>query len=165
MNTLTLLCGFPACGKSTVASEMIGVVVLCPDDFRKVLTGQDFYAPAEELVWGTVKTCARVLLRSGHTVVIDATNLTIGSRAQWIKIAGECGVPINCHWVSTGMLECKRRNAMRTRTVPDTVMDRMAETFEPPTVDEGFDHVTIESAQWATERARAAAVAVSGRRG
>lgn len=140
---LSLLCGFPGSGKSTVAAEWSDGIVLCPDDFRKVLSGKDFFAPIEDYVWGVVKTCARVLLAQGRHVMIDATHLTVGSRSQWIRMAQDLNERINCIWVQTPMEECKRRNAGRERQVPEEVMDRMAETFVEPTLDEGFTAITI----------------------
>jgi predicted kinase len=148
---LTILCGFPGAGKST-ATEVEGnivcsdAVVLCPDDFRKAASGKWFHPPVEEYVWGAVKLTARVLLAQGRHVIIDATHLTVGSRSQWVRIAGEVGVPIRCVWSNTPVEECKRRNALRDdgRRVPDDVMDRMVESFQPPTMDEGFVEVHEE---------------------
>ncbi len=120
-------------------------IILCPDDFRKVITGQDYYAPLDEIVWFCVKNTARVLLKK-YNVTIDATSLTIGSRHQWIQIAEEEGVEIDCNVFDTSLETCKERNAKRERTVPDEVMDRMAEQFERPVLEEGFANIYPRSA-------------------
>ena len=145
-NHLVVLCGFPGAGKTFIRHSPGGRqrgIVLCPDEFRKVLTGQDFFAPAEEFVWGAMKLCARVLLSQRNefpeTIVIDATHLTKASRAQWITLARSVGATIECLWVDTPFDVCCERNDKRERRVPQEVMDRMRESFEEPTIEEGFD--------------------------
>lgn len=126
----------------------MGEIVLCPDDFRKVLTGQAYYGPAEDSVWSHVKTCARVLAGAqDRTVYIDATHLTIGSRAQWIKIAQDIDVPIRCVHFDIPFDRCLERNKQRLAVVPDSVMERMAISFVSPAVDEGFASIKIITEQ------------------
>lgn len=144
MNRLILLVGYPASGKTTFINNIRYAsqsVILCPDDFRMELTGQEFYAPAEEYVWATVKLSARVLLKTDYTVVIDATHLTRGSRAQWIRIANNLNKECCAYWFQTPYEVCCARNKARTRVVPDDVMQRMMEGFEPPTTDEGLSEI------------------------
>lgn len=137
---LTILCGFPGCGKSTyVAGLNDGEVVICPDDFRVIMTGRDFYAPAEEAVWFAVKTAVRALLLRKYDVVIDATNLTVGQRAQWINIANEWGSQTQCVWFNVPIEVCKMRNTHRDKVVPDDAFNRLVGSFVPPIIDEGFD--------------------------
>ena len=86
---ITLMVGIPGCGKSAYLKSMSNPsgggnpIILSPDEFRKEMTGHAFYAPAEDFVWGCVKTCARILARQ-FDLVIDATHLGVGSRAQWL---------------------------------------------------------------------------------
>ena len=75
MPVLQILCGFPGSGKSTFISQqrrssVRPPIVLCPDDFRRILTGQDFFRHAEEMAWSHVKTSARALL-THYDVMID----------------------------------------------------------------------------------------------
>lgn len=141
MGSITLLCGLPGCGKSTYL-ESLGnkKVVLCPDDFRLVLTGQEYYGPAEDSVWSHVKTAARVLVKS-HDIVIDATHLTPGSRGQWTRIAKQIQVPINCIYFNIPYEVCLERNNARSRVVPTDVFERMASGLIIPMKEEGFDFV------------------------
>lgn len=143
---LTIFCGFPGSGKSYSfqhGDNPPNSVVLCPDDFRFAATGKWFHAPVEEFIWGTVKLTARTLLSQGYHVIIDATNLTVGSRAQWIHIANDVGCPIDCVWINTSIEDCWARNSERIddRRVPDTVMNRMLDSFVEPSIDEGFDRI------------------------
>lgn len=143
--SLTILCGISGSGKSTWVKENgQNYVVLCPDDFRKVLTGQDFYGPAEEVVWACVKTAARVL--AGHQncdILIDATAVSVGQRSQWVRMSQELDIPIHCVVLDVPLEICKERNAARERKVPESVIERQAELLEQPTEAEGFCTVRI----------------------
>ena len=153
--SITLLCGLPGCGKSTFlednkniydslptrqGAEKVSSVVLCPDDFRRALTGQDYYAPAEDSIWSHVKIAARVLVAK-NDIIIDATHLTIGSRSQWIRMAQALKVPIRCVRFDVPFEVCWERNSARKRVVPLDVMERMRDSFEVPTLEEGFERI------------------------
>jgi len=146
---LMVMCGLPRSGKSTYARKLMRdeIVVLCPDDFRKILTGKNFHGPAEEMVWSHVKIATRALLPN-YTVLIDATAITRGSRSQWVSMAKELGKdckPINfsitCYAFLTTFAECLRRNGKAERFVPDFIMEQQAEKFSIPTTEEGFTYI------------------------
>jgi len=137
-----ILCGLPGSGKSTWLEyrTFSNEIVLCPDEFRKTITGQDYYAPLDEIVWFCVKNAARVLIKQVD-LIIDATSLSKGSRSQWIRIAQEAGVQVWCYYFDTPLELCKERIEKRERVVPDEVMERMVNQFEYPTLDEGFEEI------------------------
>lgn len=146
---LIIMCGFPGSGKSTYLSENFSAtsseVILCPDDFRLVITGRQYHGPAEDIVWSHVKTTARVLLKRGYGVVIDATHLTITSRKQWIRLADEIDVGVGCLWQKVTPDVARQRNGVRSdgHVVPERVMNRMIRFFVEPTVQEGFGSVSV----------------------
>lgn len=144
---LTIMCGLPGSGKSTYLSGVDftegskqGTVILCPDDFRMELTGQQYHGPAEDAVWSNVKIAARVLLKRGYDIVIDDTHLTRPSRGSWIRIANEIGVTIDCIWQNVPPETAISRNRQRSvgQVVPDDVMANMIGSFSSPSINEGF---------------------------
>lgn len=147
MNKLILLTGLPGSGKSTFVKNNIdnSIIVICADDFRKVITGQNFFINAEEFVWASVKTAVRVLINS-HSILLDETGLSVSSRKQWINIAKEAGVPIVSIFIDTPFEECVTRNNSRERKVPQDVMDYMKEILISPSVEEGFyEAITVKN--------------------
>jgi predicted kinase len=142
--SITILCGLSASGKSTWANQQDSYIIICPDEFRQVLTGRDYYAGAEEAVWSAVKTAARVLAGcQKRDILIDATAVTPGQRSQWIRMANELGVPIHCLVFDVPLEVCLERNQARERKVPEEVLNRQAELLETPSEDEGFASVRI----------------------
>lgn len=140
---ITLLVGYPASGKSThIRAYGAYPVVICPDEFRMIITGRDYFAPLEEIVWFSVKITARILLSQKRDIIVDATNLTAGQRAVWVRMAKEYGMDIDCVWLNVPFEECLRRNNERQRVVPVEVMEQMKATFQPPTFEEGFSRCT-----------------------
>ena len=125
--------GLPRSGKSTYARALqeAGYVRLTPDDFRLAIHGRPYHAPAEQLVWAVVDASARALLISGHAVVVDATNTTRRRRAGWLRIARELEVPVEAFVMATSAEECRERNRTALRPIPEEVIDRMAEGWEP----------------------------------
>lgn len=73
---------------------------------------------------------------------IDATHLTVRERHPYVKMGRlyECSVEAVFFDIPAEI--CKARNASRSRTVPDWVIDAMALRLVPPTIAEGFDSVT-----------------------
>lgn len=145
---LTIMCGLPGSGKSTYlreSTETAKSIILCPDDFRLAITGQQYYGPAEDMVWSHVKITARVLLKRGYDVIIDGTHLTRGSRGSWIRIAKEIGVDVACCWKRVTPDVAKQRNKGRSegQVVPEREMNRMIGSFLEPSVYEGFSSVDI----------------------
>lgn len=143
---LTIMCGLPGSGKSTYLSNntgAVGEVILCPDDFRLALTGQQYYGPAEDSVLSHVKITARVLLKGDYDVTIDATHLTPASRKGWVGLARELSTTIYCLWqnVSTAIAMERNQNRPEGQIVPQNVMEGMVFQYVPPSTNEGFNRV------------------------
>lgn len=130
------MCGLPRSGKSTVAKELEqgGYVRVCPDDIRRAIHGQQFYAPAEPMVWATAETMARALFIGGRNVVIDATNVTKARRLRWVMIAREVGADVDIVMIETPKDVCLARN---NGYVDAAMIERMAAQYERPICREG----------------------------
>lgn len=141
---LRLMCGVSGSGKSSHARIMkakYGSTIIEPDAFRLQMTGQAWYAPAEQWIWATVKTVINVLLKSDQDVILDATNISKHSRGEWIKLAKELNSPIiACAHVIPKAI-CIERNAWRERSVPDAVLKSQMDRYILPSIHDGFDSV------------------------
>jgi len=96
--TLILLCGLPGTGKSHLAQRLstrLPLVVVASDHVRHLLFPQPTYAPEESYaVHGTLLDVTSELLREGHSVVLDATNLLHRHRQRYYNLAEEYQVQL-----------------------------------------------------------------------
>lgn len=146
MRHITLMVGLQGSGKSTLAKDMKDTdsIILEPDAFRLVLTGQAFYKGAEDIVWATVKTVARVFLQQGNSIIVDATGIRRNTRSMWIALGKEfAGTQIDACLVLTPLDEALSRNSLRNTPVPNDVIERYARQFEMPHLNEGFDNIHV----------------------
>lgn len=142
MARLRIMHGFPLSGKSTEADrqrESEGWVVVCPDDFRLALYGQEFSKEAEPLVWYVVEGTVKALLARNHNVLVDATHLTKWSREKWIEVAKEMGVMLDVSAMITSPHVCKERAIADGKPHMVAVIDRMASQFEAVDAEEWKD--------------------------
>lgn len=138
---LSIMCGLPRSGKTTLARTMEPEWVrVCPDEIRLAMYGKQFQARKEPLVWSAADLMARTLLVGGRAVVIDATNTTRESRRPWVRLAKEFGMALDIYAVDTPYEICVSRNIGKG-AVPAEVLERMHTKYEPPTEDEGHVHI------------------------
>lgn len=145
---VTVLVGFPASGKSTWAKAYNysnGDVILSSDAIRGEIFGSEEEQGNPKLVFDTLKERLIENLKKGNDVVIDATSINRWERADYISIAREYNAIPLAIIFDTPIDECKRRNSIRERKVPDFVYDKMAEKYEEPSTDEGFSAVILYS--------------------
>ena len=93
--TLVLLCGLPGTGKSYLAqqlAERLPMVLVASDQVRRVLYSEPRYTPEEHYaVHATCQEMVDQLLREGHSIVLDATNLIRRHRQRYYSLAEEHG--------------------------------------------------------------------------
>lgn len=145
MNTLVLMVGLPASGKSTYAKayESEDTVVLSSDEYRKRLLGDEKCQDNNDLVFKTLYKDARELLQNGKNVVIDATNINMKARRRVLANFADLKIIRQAVVMATPYLICVKEDSQRERTVGEEVIKKFLCRFEIPMEYEGFDEVTI----------------------
>jgi predicted kinase len=138
-----VLVGLPGSGKSSWARRQ-GAAVLSSDDLRYLLIDDESNQTIHREVFATLRLLLRRRLELARPVTfIDATNITRKERRSYINTARLYNCDVEAVFFDVPPEICKSRNAMRERIVPDSVIDTMSARLVPPTVQEGFDAVTI----------------------
>ena len=146
MNTLYMMIGLPASGKSTCAKEIsqkTGAKIVSSDEIRKELWGsyddrehnsETFSVVEEKILEGLEK----------EDVIYDATNLNYKRRMNFLQRLK--GIEKVAVLMLTPYEECSKRNNLRQRKVPDEAMERMYFNIDIPLYYEGFDEIIIKRA-------------------
>ena len=143
-NVLIVLCGLPACGKSTYA-EMLAesghFYRICPDLIRKQLYGDENIQGDGKKVFSIAHKCIKEIGECGQNAVFDATNINRSRRRKFVAEMRPYFDVIICKWFSTPYYICDQRNQARARKVPNEVLLRMKDNFQQPSMEEGWDYV------------------------
>jgi predicted kinase len=140
---IVLAVGLPGSGKSTWFLQNEANPI-SSDAIRRQLIDDESNQSINARVFQLVRILLRHRLELRRPVTyIDATNLTRKDRKVFIKIARDHGCCIEALWFDVPLAICKARNVARHRVVPDRAMDLMAAKFVPPSIEEGFDGITI----------------------
>ncbi len=151
-NTVIMMIGIPASGKSTKAKELtkdFNLEIVCPNDIRKELYGDVSIQGDGDKVFSIAFDRIGKLLQEGKNVVFDATNTA--SRRKYIQRLRDLGAEeIIGVYMDTPIDVCLKRNYARndrSKPVPKRILYRMAENLEhnPPSSRE-FDRFI--HAQW-----------------
>jgi hypothetical protein len=135
--------GLSGSGKSTFAraagpalGASPGAVVLRTDEIRKRILGvgptqsvsRDAYTPEFYVqTYDTLFANAEALLRSGRSVVLDATFTSPQMRARAEALAGRCGVPFDGVWLEAPLAVLEGRVAARTGDASDATVEVLRE--------------------------------------
>ena len=120
MNTLTLLVGLPASGKSTYAREKMAndnTIILSSDELRKELLGDENCQKNNDLVFKTLYKRAKEFLQNGKNVVIDATNINLKARRSALSHFEKMSIRREAIVFATPFEVCIERDKQRSRTV------------------------------------------------
>lgn len=109
--------GLPGSGKSTYAEAVKKLypdfVLLRMDELRKVVTPEPSYSDNErDLVYRCLVYTAEMLVRHGHSVVIDAT----GNLRKWRELARGIIEPYGEIYLKCPVDKCIEREAQRVET-------------------------------------------------
>ncbi|MGA2219105.1 MAG: ATP-binding protein [Terracidiphilus sp.] len=140
---VVLAIGLPGSGKTTWFRRR-GVTPLSSDLLRNILFDDVEEQRYQGLVFSTLRSLlrARLIARMPWNYV-DATNLSIHERRQWIKMAKSFGYEVQAVFFDVPLEVCLQRNSQRDRSVSEDVMRKMAEKLKPPVFEEGFAKITV----------------------
>jgi predicted kinase len=137
-----LAIGLSGSGKTSWFKRQ-GVTPLSSDTLRGIVF-EDRPEPHQQSL---VSTTLRSLLKARLAAevprnYIDATNLSLRERGQWIKMAKSSGYDVHAVFFDVPVEVCMRRNRRRKTDVSEDEMRKMAERLQPPSLEEGFSKIT-----------------------
>ena len=140
---VVLAIGLPGSGKSSWFKRN-SIIPLSSDLVRGLLFDDPTEQRFQDLVFSTLRAMLRARMIAGRPWnYIDATNLSPKERHSWIKMAKDFGYEAHAVFFDVPTEVCMERNRMRSRNVPDEIMQRMGQKLRPPKFDEGFAKITI----------------------
>ena len=143
---LAVMVGISGSGKSTFANGLktsLKAELVETDAIRVELTGNAEDQSQNGRVFAIAKKRVNDYLSNGNNAIIDATSLSVRDRKDWIEIAKLNNAEVRAYFVYTPIDVAKRQNAIRSRKVPEFVIDKQASKLHPPTKSEGFDSITV----------------------
>lgn len=151
MPKLSLFVGLPFSGKTTF-SKKIKKRVIHIDELRYALTGSYHFKNNHfPLVQSTLVKTVGYYLKQGEDVIVDGMFLTNRSRQTFIKVAKTLNIEIDVIWFDVSFDVLKSRlqvSQMRNENIKNlnyTMLEELSNTFEIPTLEEGFSHITYLS--------------------
>ena len=140
---VVLAIGLPGSGKTTWFRRR-GVTPLSSDLLRNILFDDVEEQRYQGLVFSTLRSLlrARLIARMPWNYV-DATNLSIHERRQWIKMAKSFGYEVQAVFFDVPLEVCLERNSKRDRSISEDILRKMAEKLKPPVFEEGFEKITV----------------------
>jgi predicted kinase len=140
---VVLAIGLPGSGKTTWFRRR-GVTPLSSDLLRNILFDDVEEQKFQGLVFSTLRSLLRArLIAKMPWNYVDATNLSVHERRQWIKMSKSFGYEVQAVFFDVPLDVCLERNRSRDRMVSEDVMRKMAEKLKAPAFEEGFAKITV----------------------
>lgn len=141
--TVFVMVGIPGSGKSTIAESLKNdhTVIFSSDAYREKIFGDASVQCAPSVVFETMYSDAISILKSGKSIIIDATNIKIKDRKNVIKKFTNYSDNIVAIIVNSSIENCIIRDSMRNRTVGEEVIKNMYKKFVVPSTNEGFTQI------------------------
>lgn len=145
MTEFIMLVGLPGSGKSTCAEKLKkeGYMIHSSDAIREELTGDVNSQENNFEVFDILHKRVKEDLKSGHSSVYDATNMSRKRRKAFLDEISKVNCRKICVLFVIPVELCKERNERRERKIPDEVYDRMLKAFFVPAYYEGWDEIRI----------------------
>lgn len=159
---MVIMVGLPGTGKSTVREYYKGEVgeafVYSTDDYVE-WKAEDSGSTYEEVFTDYIKEATTycdeglaAALEQGVGIIWDQTNLSKKKRKKIVDKAKAAGYMVCCRGFEVigpyQEEEHSRRLTSRVgKTIPQNIMDNMKQSYERPTLDEGYEFVRIDNLQ------------------
>lgn len=143
--TLFVMIGPAGSGKSTFRKSIPWACTVCPDTIRETFFGDEACQKEPEKVFERAYVTTEDLLCAGYDIVFDATNTTSYARKKLLERVSGIDHKNVAIFMNTPLKECKRRNALRKRKVPEEVIERQYEQMMrgAHSIPEQFDEIVI----------------------
>ncbi|MEC4895546.1 MAG: ATP-binding protein [Oscillatoria sp. PMC 1051.18] len=138
------LIGIPGSGKSTLANQLAYLLpnsaIVSTDRIRQQLYGSEIIQGEWQEIEVEVISQIENAIANHHHIIYDATNAKRSHRLDMLQKLARFNLQSIAWYIDTPIAICKQRNQKRSRCVPETVIDSMAESLKlfPPTLAEGF---------------------------
>ena len=133
MQTLYVMCGIPASGKSTLSKKLAN-----EQNLVRLSLDEMGYVRQHKLIPHIVEA-----LSKGNSVIADS----LYTKEKWRTELLQAVKPIGCRCVllhmSTPLDECIRRNVDRENALPDFAIEDIYNSIEPPTLSEGWNEIIV----------------------
>lgn len=137
MKEIILLIGLPGSGKDTWSLEQMRKYPgkykrITKDMLREMMDDSKFSNDNEKMTLEVRDEIVKKSLSRGYSVIISDTNFPVGGKhfkrmCEIAKLVGN--VRVWEKYFDVDVKECKRRNSLRSRIVPEEVIDRMFEKY------------------------------------
>lgn len=145
---LIMMVGLPASGKSTFAKTIIyensKPIIHSSDKLREELYGNAAIQGDNNKLFAELHKRIKRDLLQGKSVVYDATNIKKRTRIMFLRDISNIQCYKICYVMATEYDACIYNNQHRERKVPEDVIHRMFENFNPPHESEGFDQINYK---------------------
>ncbi len=153
---IVMVCGLPACGKSTFAQEHFaasGHRRVNRKEIRRFVhemtrfgdpwNESQFEGHDEGLVKHVERKILEHLLHAAERVLIDNTSVTAASRADYVRLARETRKRIGVIFLNRPVLTCLEQNRKREDPVPEGVISNLFASIQLPSRAEGFHEILV----------------------
>lgn len=145
MNKFIMMVGLPGSGKSTLAKQLSlreNAVLHSSDDLREELFGDAGNQENNELIFQELNKRIHRDLSEGKSVIYDATNSSYKKRKVFLEsLKFDCYK--ECYMVVTPYEKCLKQNSVRSRKVPEKVIENIYKGIFIPQYFEGWDNIEV----------------------
>lgn len=152
MPELIMLIGVPGSGKSTwvKSQDPLKYNLISSDNYienvasKEGITYNEAFNKHIKAATDNMNKMAKYAFDNGRDVIWDQTNLTIKSRKAKLAMVPSHYKKTAVFFTTPTATEHKRRLDSRPgKTIPYHILKNMAETMDPPSYQEGWDHIIL----------------------